>query len=166
MLSRDLLQRSIRSVIEQLCSIETTSPAGVVTSQVGLAWARAYQTYSATVQAGPLFPILGTLQSPLIASAMAAAPTDFIGGISLGLELYWTAALFFGPGFIPTNPCTPGTYARSLVEPRLRALRPVSSRDDGASQITDVLHTYTVGILVTSTTIPPASVVNPAVPLI
>lgn len=163
MLSVRSLRDQVRGTIERLVSVGGASPVLTITPAIASSWAAVYHMYALAAQAGPLLPTPSTLRRDLISAGMLSEPSDFAAGLSAGLESYWLSASFFGQGFIPINPCTPGTYARSLVDPGLRSLGNLESRDDGASQIANVLHTYTMGIRVTSTTLPPASSVNVAV---
>lgn len=164
-----LVQQDLRSALlrlaQDLSSSKTEQPAGLANPEVADGWARAYLSYAVKAQAGVLLPIL--LTKELISAGIMSSPADFYLGLTFGLESFWAASIWAGPGFIPVNPAAPGTFlgAPLLVELKALGLEFVAKRnvplDEAIERIASSLHNYTTRIMVVSTTTSVPPVVAP-----
>lgn len=120
--------------------------------------AAAYDGYvtSGSPKAGALSIVIPGIPASL-GSAMVA---PMMAGWFPGLVAYWTPVIWTGPGFIPINPTIPA--ALSGIAPEISKFLAGGSHslEESADKISEILHKYTTQLMVTATTVPPASVVT------
>lgn len=164
MLSESFLKDRIVQIVHDL-NLDGSGPPGVISQNAADAWAATYKRYTATAQAAVLLPDPSSMLEVSISSRMTNAD-DFAFAFSSGIESYWAAVRWVAPGFIPANPCTPGSYRSSPLIQSIRSLPNTPDIVAGAAQIASVIHRYTTMIFVTSTTTTVPPVIIPNVPVI
>jgi hypothetical protein len=157
------LQSEILRIGEELSSSKTASPPAQVNGEVAQKWADVYVAYALNALAGPLKPI--AMDGSTIVSGLLGTPKDFAVGLANGLTAFWATVMFAGPGFIPANPCTPGTYVGQPVAVQIKAFPLEKDPQAASARIANVLHIYTTGITVTATTttVPPVVTYPPVI---
>jgi hypothetical protein len=113
-------------------------------------WAKAYHSYAKEAMAGVCTPS-GLNRAAL--TAVLAGSTNFYTSLASGIQAYWQAAVWAGPGFTGVTASAGGL--RPLLKTlgaELIALKKASP-SKLAAELASVLHTYTRTVVVTTTNV-------------
>ena len=112
-------------------------------------WLKSYSLYAKTAIAGPTVPIISNV-SPIISG-------DFYSSFSDSVSAMWMYAQWIGPGFSGIT-----SFVPSMEQPLKnisKILTSIRNADTALDNIVNVIHTYTLGIVVN--VVSAAGVVSP-----
>lgn len=101
-------------------------------------WLNSYSLYAKTAIAGPTIPV--------ISSVFTVISGDFYSSFSDSVSAMWMSAQWIGPGFTGIT-----TFVPSMEQPLKnigKMLTSIRNADTALDNIVNVIHTYTLGIVV------------------